>query len=232
MDHKPSQVIVGSSMSTRMKFEAADDIFNLAFGGGGPLSGLEIIRRSGYVPRAIYIESNVFTMEADESFLDKLFAPILFGLRGRIIAFQEKYQLLTLAGNFIYRFAGRSREEKLNQKVDEVLRDKSVHNILRSLDTFEIDNRDTLLRKWHRNIAYFSEKGTKLLFFEMPNDSRLTQTVSRSSLRSLIRQEFPGIPFVKSDNLDDRYKTTDGIHLTPGSATAFSEYFRTQIILK
>jgi len=226
---KPSQVIVGSSMATRMKFEKSEDVYNLAFGGGGPLTGLEIVRRSGLVPKVIYIESNVFTKQTEDAFLDKLFTPFLFELRGKVIAFQEKYQVLNIVGNFIYSFAGRSQKEKLQQKIDKKLLDKLVNSALKKADTFKIKDREVLLKKWHMNIDYFKQKGTKLIFFEMPNDSRLVETEKRKKLRSLIKNEFPNILYIEENNLDDRYKTGDGTHLTLKSAMDFTEYFKTNI---
>lgn len=229
LEPKPSQVIVGSSMSTRLKFKRRDHIYNLAFGGGGPLTGLELIRRSAFVPGVIYIESNIFAMDSDEAFLERLFVPLLFELRRELVAFREKYQLLTVAGNLIYRFAGRSREEKLNRKVDKKLLDKLVKSALESADRFEIEKNEKLLEHWHRIIDYFSAKGTKLLFFEMPNDSRLSGSRGRERVRRWIRSAFPDIPYIAAYNRLDNYKTTDGIHLTPGSADAFTEYFRKAI---
>ena len=230
LDEKSSQVIVGSSMATRMKFINEDDVYNLAFGGGGPLTGLEIIRRSGFVPKVIYIESNVFSMDVDEKFLDNLFTPLLFELRGEIIVLQEKYQVLNLVGTFIYRFAGRSQEEKLHQKVDKVLLDKFVNSTLAS-SKIKIINKN-ILKKWHENLDYFRKNGTKVLFFEMPNDSRLVNTQRRRSLRTTVQTEFPDVLYVREDNSDDLYKTGDGVHLTLESVMAFTEYFKSDVVCK
>ena len=223
---KPSRVIVGSSMSTRMKFDKEDNVYNLAFGGGGPLTGLEIIRKSGYVPKAIFIESNTFAMPVDWKFLHTLFVPVLYGLRGKIIALQEKYQILNLVGTFIYAFAGRSQEEKLHRKVDKKLLDRLVENALKNRDKAMIEEKDRLLKQWHKEMRYFLQKGTKLVFFEMPNDSRLIQTKERKKMRSMIRYNFPTIPYTEENNDGDPYKTSDGIHLTQKSAAVFSRHFR------
>ena len=230
LDKKPSQIVVGSSMARRMKFKKKDDVYNLAFGGSGPLTGLEIIRRSGFVPNVIYIESNVFSMDVDEKFLDKLFTPLLFELRRKIIALQEKYQILNLVGSAIYRFAGRSQKEKLQEKVDKTLLNKLVKSKLSSLETFHVAK--AVLKQWHTNIAYFQKKGTKLLFFEMPNDSRLVKTEEREKLQSLIKKEFPNISYVEENNADDVYETGDGVHLTWSSAIEFTEYFKDVVLFK
>ena len=221
---KPPVVIVGSSMATRMKFGKEDGVYNLAFGGGGPLTGLEIIRRNGYVPKEIFIESNVFAMPADREMLKNLFIPLLFQLRGEVIAFQEKYQLLNLAGEMLFRLAGRSQRERMAQKVDKHLLDKLVGNALAHQKKFEVDA--DVLRQWKKDIDYFQSRGTKLLFFEMPNDSRLVQTKGRKALRKLINREFPTIPYVEQNNVDNTYKTGDGVHLTVKSALEFTEYFK------
>ncbi len=227
---KPSRVIVGSSMATRMKFDKGEDVYNLALGGGGPLTGLEIIRKSGYIPEAIFIESNIFTMPADRKFLDALFVPVLFELRGKIIALQEKYQTLNLVGTFIYIFAGRSQEEKLHQRIDKKLLDRLVKSTLKQQNKPVIKNKEKLLSDWHRNIDYFLKKGTKLIFFEMPNDSRLAETEARKTVRNFIKTEFPSIPSIEQNNSDDRYQTSDGIHLTVKSAIDFAAYFKREIL--
>ena len=227
---KPSRVIVGSSMATRMKFDKEDNVYNLAFGGGGPLTGLEIIRKSGYVPEAIFIESNIFTMPADRKFLDALFVPVLFELRGKIIALQEKYQILNLAGTFIYSFAGRSQGEKLHRKVDKKLLDRLVKNALKNADKVMIGEKDLLLKQWHKEMSYFQKKGTKIVFFEMPNDPRLAQTPGREQVRTLIRKEFLSVPYIKENNTNNHFKTGDGIHLTLKSAIAFSRHFKEKVL--
>ncbi len=229
---KPSQLVVGSSMARRMKFKKEDDVYNLAFGGGGPLTGLEIIRRSGYVPKSIYIESNVFTMGIDEKFLDHLFPPLLTALRGTIIALQEKYQILNIVGSTLYRFAGRSEEEKLHQAVDAPLLDKLVAEHLKKENMFEMKKRDVLLKRWHENIDYFTKLGTKLVFFEMPNDTRLGGTKKRKTVRKMIKYEFPMIRYIEENNKNDVYKTVDGVHLTLQSAMDFTEVFKREIMSK
>jgi len=232
LEPKPSSVIVGSSMATRMKFQKDDGVYNLAFGGGGPLTGLEIIRQSGYLPETIYIESNVFSMGVDENFLDHLFPYILTNLRGKVVAFQEKYQVLNIVGSMIYHFAGRSMEEKLHQKVDEKLLDKLVAKSLEKANTFEFKNRHNVLKRWHVNIDFFVQQGTTLIFFEMPNDTRLLKTKKQMSLRKLIKGEFPSILYVEENNENDIYKTADGVHLTPQSAIDFSDKFKSCILPK
>ena len=228
LNEKPSQVIVGSSMATRMRFEKKDDVYNLAFDGSGPLTGMEIVRRSGSVPKVIYIESNVFSMDINEKFLEKLFTPLLFELRGEVIALQEKYQLLNLVGTVIYSFAGRSQQEKLEQKVDIKLLDKLVISSLQSSKQFSI--REMSLQRWHKNIDYFQAKGTKVLFFEMPNDRRLITTNKRKELRKLLVEQFPNISYIEENNSEDIYKTVDGTHLTWASALAFTRYFKKYIL--
>ena len=48
-EKKTPNIIVGSSMAARMKNEfLADNYYNLSFGGGSVLTGLEIIKRSGF----------------------------------------------------------------------------------------------------------------------------------------------------------------------------------------
>lgn len=227
-ERKLPRVIVGSSMATRMKFTKDDGVYNLAFSGGGPLSGLEIIRHSGYVPEEIYIESNVFAMPADSKMLKNLFTPLLFQLRGKVIAFQEKYQLLNLMGEMLFRLAGRSQTERMHQKVDQILLDKLVSNALVHPKKFDVDV--STLELWEKDIDYFQDKGTKLVFFEMPNDSRLVQTKERRALRSLINKRFKIISYVEENNTDDKYETGDGVHLTMKSALEFTNFFRAHIL--
>lgn len=228
-EEKPSRVVVGSSMARRMKFKKEDDIYNLAFGGGGPLTGLEIIRRSGYVPKTIYIESNVFTMGIDENFLDYLFPPFLTTLRGEVVALQKKYQILNIVGSILYRFAGRSTEEKLHQTVDEALLEKLVTEKLKNENMFVLKNRETLLRRWHENVDYFKKRGTELVFFEMPVDTRLRESRKHKAVREMIKQAFPEIRYIEENNDNDVFKTVDGVHMTLQSAMNFTKVFKRKV---
>ena len=71
---KTKNIIVGSSMAARMKNSfLPDDYYNLSFGGGSALTGLEIIKRTGYIPEYIYIENNIIFRNKDIQMIDDLF---------------------------------------------------------------------------------------------------------------------------------------------------------------
>jgi len=59
-ENKANNIIVGSSMAARMNNDfLPKDFYNLSFSGGSVLTGLEIIKKSGFLPSRIYIENNI-----------------------------------------------------------------------------------------------------------------------------------------------------------------------------
>lgn len=227
-EKKTPNIIVGSSMAARMKNEfLADNYYNLSFGGGSVLTGLEIIKRSGFVPKNIYIENNVIFRNQDKRMLENLFYPILSDVKKYVPALKEKYQPLNVLSSMIKGSYGRSHDEQMNKKRDEDIFDS---NLKRHLNNYNksLDNYDIELDKLKNLISYFETKNTAVIFFEMPMHSNLTFSIKAKEQRKILKENFVNKWMTLPNN--SKYKTTDGIHLMYESAYRFSKKFEKEII--
>ncbi len=74
---KSDTIIVGSSMAARLERSfLPKDIYNISFGGGSALTGLEILRKLDFTPKTIYVETNIIFRTKDKKMIDNLFIPV------------------------------------------------------------------------------------------------------------------------------------------------------------
>lgn len=93
---------------------------------------------------------------------------------------------------------------------------------------FKVDKKAVVsnLTALEEYISYFSNKGVRVIFFEMPRDCEIENNIlsiySRKITTKIIEEyhmrEIP-LPPCKD------YNTNDGLHLTESSSTKYTKYF-------
>lgn len=222
-ENKAENIIVGSSMAARMQNDfLPKDFYNLSFSGGSVLTGLEIIKKSGFIPKNIYIETNIIFRNKDNKLLNNLFYPILWQIKKHIPVLQEKYQPLNLVASKIRGSYGKTHkehmQEKRNEKIFNLTIQRRLKNYNKSLESYENKLSDLKIL-----IEYFSKKGVNIVFFEMPIENRLANSIKAKEQRKIIKNNFANKWFKLPSN--DNYVTADGIHLIFPSAFKFSKEF-------
>lgn len=222
-ENKAENIIVGSSMAARMQNDfLPKDFYNLSFSGGSVLTGLEIIKKSGFIPKNIYIETNIIFRNKDNKLLNNLFYPILWQIKKHIPALQEKYQPLNLVASKIRGSYGKTHkehmQEKRNEKIFNLTIQRRLKNYNKSLESYENE-----LSNLKILIEYFSKKGVNIVFFEMPIENRLANSIKAKEQRKIIKNNFANKWLKLPSN--DNYVTADGIHLIYPSAFKFSKEF-------
>ena len=222
-ENKAENIIVGSSMAARMQNDfLPKDFYNLSFSGGSVLTGLEIIKKSGFIPKNIYIETNIIFRNKDNKLLNNLFYPILWQIKKHIPVLQEKYQPLNLVASKIRGSYGKTHkehmQEKRNEKIFNLTIQRQLKNYNKSLESYENKLSDLKIL-----IEYFSKKGVNIVFFEMPIENRLANSIKAKEQRKIIKNNFANKWFKLQSN--DNYVTADGIHLIFPSAFKFSKEF-------
>ncbi len=240
-------VIVGSSLShIYITSPRSEDYSDLAFPGSSIYDGLEIIKKSGFVPRVIFIEANYYhkitywTLDMNTA----IFMPVVFQLKRNIPSLQEKYQPMNILIPYVNQTV-----LVIKNKINDISKDdkpghaavmpsrstqskKSAFEVFLKLymeeyskipDKKVVDKSVTLLKKYTK---YFREKGVKIVFYEMPVDKKLCPAPQAVYLRTYLRKQFkPGdygyIPVPDCSS----YKTGDGIHLNPASQVMYKNYF-------
>ena len=68
----PHTILIGSSMSARLDLgKLNDDVFSLTLAGKNTLDGLQILERTGHIPKLVLLETNALTGLSDTTFVDQ-----------------------------------------------------------------------------------------------------------------------------------------------------------------
>ncbi|PCI27952.1 MAG: hypothetical protein COB67_07405 [SAR324 cluster bacterium] len=222
--NKAPNIIVGSSMAARMKNEfLSEDFVNLSFAGGSVLTGLQTIKKSGFIPKTIYIEENIIFRDKDQKLIDAVFYPLWWKVKKYIFVLQEKYQPLNIIISKLKGSYGKSHEEYMKEIRNEHIYKMNlmIHkkNLIMPfiLDQSKLDNLKSL-------INYFEENGTLVFFFEMPIAKELENSAQLKRQRDIIKNNFEN-EWLEIPKLN-KYMTEDGIHLMYKSAYTFSFTFQ------
>jgi hypothetical protein len=234
---KVNTVIVGSSMAFRMTIghnPHCDTVYNLSLGGQGIFEGLDILKRSGRLPRYLLIESNVIYRQPRNNYASSFFMPGVYHLKKQFEGFRHEYRPITFAqylyfgiGGYVKRFFDASPaapgEEPLTGSAvvtavgndgDESsnLKQKHLEKLLAGYDkTLRSTEWQSVTDMLYDYVDYFERQGVTVVFFEMPSEQVLIHSGLNKKVRDIIETSFPGRRFVKSIE----QPTTDGVHLSP-----------------
>jgi hypothetical protein len=220
----PDAAIVGSSQAARIPMSALGaGVANLALAGESPLAGLEIIARSGRIPRRLYIEMNNIGHAPGAAFIEAIFAEPLYTLKRFVKALRTTYQPANVVISLLRR-AARGRDEVYYPKVA----DEPLHNTLLAhrqgllAEAPDAALLERNLAEVKRFAAKFATGATDLVFFEMPIDPALEQSPAVVAVRRAAYAAFPpGAACWNDDKAPPGLTATDGIHLASDTAAGF-----------
>jgi hypothetical protein len=216
-------IIVGSSMATRMDNDfLPNNYYNLSFGGGGVLTGLEIIKRSKKTPSNIYLEVNNIFKEKDSDLIARLFYPVLWKIKKYVPSLKAKYQPINIFLSYLKSTFGKSHEEHINEQKNDKIYEMNIIKHIINYEKIVLDC-DKELSELKKLVQYFEEKDTKIIFFEMPIDEKLIKTKKVTLQREIINTHFVNDWIPLPNNR--KYVTSDGIHLLYKSAYLYSKIF-------
>lgn len=239
-------VILGSSLAAKLRPQALPpDVCNLALRGQSVFEGFELMRRAGQTPRLILLEMNVLDRAPNRGTIEDLFSPALHPLRRWYPGLQARHQPLNeaLAGGLAVlrrlRPAAAARfEEKLGvggpapgatPPDDDDANYQPLSPAVVAAAHADYDqlpqqpafghNLD-LLRHY---VRYFTARGTRIVFFEMPTDAYACQGAKMRYIRQQLAAAYPAsqLTYLPRPNCA-AYRTTDGMHLTDPSARRYS----------
>lgn len=224
-------VIVGSSLSATLSSHEdimPEDYFNLSLTGRGSFEGLEIVRRCRALPEILMIEANVLMRPVDESFLNRLFLPIVSSLTGILPALRAEYTPARLAVGsvrvattlFGRRFkresptiegAGTASAASGRSHAFDIMLRLQLEAQATPPNPAQVDEKMTLLKSY---VDYFKQQGVLVILFEMPCDKRVFDSPLPVFLRTMLRNRLPPeaydyLPLPDCGN----YVTTDAVHL-------------------
>jgi len=224
-------VIVGSSMAAKLPADGLrTDAYNLSFVGGSAITGLSIIRQSGRIPVAIFIETNVLERGLNDEMLSRLFTPLIWRLKGKLVSLQYTYQpinlLLSLIKGYSMQYAVAGGEEKPDKRRFTIGLNKQLVN---SQSVVPLQN-NTLFAAIKEQVHFFEGQGTRVVFFQMPVAGQLLASPLYRARKMLLPALFPSNQFNWVDAAEQRkYQTTDGVHLMPRSAVRYVDILNAYI---
>lgn len=229
-----AQVIVGSSMSDRLDERIlGSGLIKLTFPGGSPLSGLEIVNRSGRCPPVVWIETNVILRTPEQDLIENALAVWRVELRKVSPVFKEAYRPSEYGIGFLKAVVDKGTKTfaqkapvgvtsataicgGLDQRVFEGVM-KANREALSKFPSSEIlkERVDALAK----HVEGLTQRGTRCVFFEMPIEASLQDLAEPAAIREALKLRFPESKYLWLSLLRATpWETSDGIHLTSAEA--------------
>lgn len=220
-----AKVICGSSMSDRLDaVKLGADHVKLTFPGGGPLTGLELIQKTGRTPSVVWVETNVILRAAEKDLLDDALSAWRRELRERSPIFKEEGRPSEFGVGFLKAVATKAAKTLEKPKAAAALDQDTFNDVMRAnrehLDR-QPDPKDLATKvAWIGTVIDdLQTKGSKVILFEMPFDQSLTGLAEPTAVRKALHDRFPKDRYRWLDLTQaEAWQTTDGIHLPPAEA--------------
>lgn len=234
-------VIIGSSLSSRLITESFPHTYNLSFGGQSIFDGLKILTHKSYIPKNIFIEMNLVLRPESKEFTKSINSPILYYPRKYIFSLRENKQPIAVFGKISLATLVNLKSiliTNLNYEKKNTIRNKSTNdNVLFSKtlalqikDYSQEPSQEILDRSFEilsEYVKILKAKDVNVIFFEMPVNVKLENLPKAKVIRKTFYKYFPAskynyIPFPNSFKVE----TTDGIHLNEYEAIKYTTYFK------
>jgi len=233
-------VVVGSSMAVRLEMgNPPDEVFILAFDGGSPFMGIEIIEQSGVRPECILVEINTILNDCDERFISHVFNSGLSKVKECYLPMRSSYSparlvqgILRILSVIYKRHIETNYEGMCHGDIEEnnalqqriLALEKSGDNVVPDTEELRF-----AINKLKSDIKKIRSRGVRVVLFEMPQHENNMNSVYmqkiRSSVLDLCRNE--DIRFISVP--EHTYETSDFIHLTATSAKKYMKYLYSMV---
>jgi hypothetical protein len=222
-----AEVIVGSSMADRLnEVTLGEKRVKMTFPGGGPFTGLEIIRRTGRRPPVVWIETNVILRDAEADLLADVLSPWRMKLREASPVFKEEGRPSEYGVGFLKAVVDKLSKLApgpeaagtggLDEEVFVGIMKANREHLDKRHPEAEIKARVELLGS---HVDELMRAGVKCVLFEMPINSSLKDLAEPAAIRKALKERFPNGKYTWLELEPQRtWKTTDGIHLQPEEA--------------
>jgi hypothetical protein len=210
------------------------ETFNLSFGAQSALIGVKIVLAAHTHPRAVFIESNVLR-NSDTVFANEILRPWLLAARRWMISLRDFARPMTLVKTYL-KIASIARghfwsgtlqltcnlqpRRPANVIFDQLLADQKGHHAA----PLSKGAQASLTRELSVDIAALEERGIRVVFFEMPMNPALCEMPLQTSIRILIRTQFPAEPYFRIGDCN-AVTTVDGLHLSWPEAEPVTRQF-------
>ena len=217
---RPAAVLVGTSLSSLLPRIALAPVYNLAMSGGSSLAGMRLLMATEPAPRVLFIEANLFIRPADEDLLAELLNPVALRIKSICDACLARNQPVTLAlsivSNLRLRPLSESEQDRLNVTVaanPEVQRRGLTMHLKGSDSPVSPDKMRTVLDALSLQIRELEQKGTRVIFVEMPMHPDLIGAAYYQSGLAAAKAKFSPLLHQWISFTGRNFETSDGAHL-------------------
>lgn len=237
-------VIIGSSLSSRIIKDSLPGFYNLSFAGQSTFDGLQIIQKKTHTPKNVFIEINVLDRGENKTFTKSLTSPINYITKERLIAFRSDKQPLAIFGNYVLQpFAEwvhsllRRAHNKMAKK-SFLINKPSSSSLFVQMKALQIERHShsltnnktiALLENLKSAVQELELKNINVTFFEMPINIEIHSLSKPNQIRLLIQKNFPNNAFISAPQNLEMYKTSDGVHLLRNEAALYTHYLKSEI---
>jgi len=221
-------IIVGSSISRKLIMDSLGENFtNLAFNGWSSFDGLDLLKRSNKIPSCILIEANSLREVVTQEEIINIFDP-LYSYKKYIKSTQLQNQPVGLLIGFL--------KDQMKSKIlaSKKLKRSNVSLYNHSIDMIKEEYSTALgdsicvrrLDRLKSIVEEFEKENVTIVFFEVPIDTALMNTVFMTSARGYYHKYFPDSLYTRIYPPVNNYIYSDGIHLMPKSATDYTNFIK------
>lgn len=215
-------VVVGSSLTALLKEEFfALPTMNLAYSGGSPLTGLEMIIQSKVKFRKVYVDATVLR-PVDAETLGLLESRFDVWRIQNIPITRVDRQPVSLMTNYLKMKFGISAKKEFTQKHFDI-GIESQQKADREFDESQRAKFTEMVTLLKNKIEQIQEKGTDVVILEMPLDTQISSLGMYQFMRTELHRILDSNGKIRwYSNPSSELKTMDGMHLTPDSAEVFA----------
>ena len=217
--------MVGTSLSARILPDSIPSVRSVAFGGCAPEDGLRLILSKPTVPHCVLIEANLLFRKGNDELIDKMTKGVIPQLRKCIPSLRECNEPICLLSGLMIKAAGMNPQaatmsvdmEQLKENIKRLIADD------KPLSETELRQRTDIIKSL---VMQLEQKGTKLIFFEMPVNQEAYHLKELEQTRQAVRMAFPNSRYTYLPNDTTTYLTTDGLHLDFEGQQRYSHFIK------
>ena len=217
--------MVGTSLSARILPDSIPSIRSVAFGGCATEDGLRLILSKPTLPHCVLIEANLLFRKGNDELIDKMTKGVIPQLRRWIPSLRECNEPICLLSGLMIKAAGMNPQAATMSVDMEQLRE-SIKRLVaddKPLSETELRQRTDIIKSL---VMQLEQKGTKLIFFEMPVNQEAYHLKELEQTRKMVRMAFPNSRYAYLPNDTTTYMTTDGLHLDYEGQQRYSHFIK------
>lgn len=217
--------MAGTSLSARILPDSIPSVHSVAFGGCAVEDGLWLVLSNPVAPRCVLVETNLFFRDGNDELVHKMTDGVIPQIKRWIPSLRECNEPICLLSGAMIKWAGLNPQAATVSVNMEQLRDNIQRLVTddKPLSEMELKRRMETLQSL---ILQLEQKGTKILFFEMPVNQEVYHLKELEQTRQAVKMAFPSTQYTYLPNDTMTYLTTDGLHLDYEGQQRYSHFIK------